>query len=421
VYDRLTKTGFDDSGRSRVLNASVLQQAESSAVLRYEVFMQPLMGRMMLSLGPIEQARVLKGGTGNASLRLRGLSRGAAGELLSATELTGPIRYRVHGQVSVLVDGSNTGPSPELSDLQRRVLEHFLRLPEGIDERIAALAQELTQGMSDPVSKANALRRFLDENFEYTLSQPNGDKPDPLAAFVFDDRTGHCEYFATAYATMLRAVGVPSRVVGGYAGGLWDRAANIAVFTSNHAHAWVEWYRAGAGWVMDDPTPAAHAQPNHLAGLQAWMERVSRYWDDNVVDYGISQQIEIFRSVSQPFRGKNWRWRLPKVVWAVPVLVFVLLAWWFFRHRRARFDKHPIGKALEGAIERFAGEAVECHLTLREAADSLQGDPAQSQRMTIARGVRAYEYDRFGPGLKDTQVRMIVRDLRKVSKTHRSP
>ncbi len=121
-------------------------------------------------------------------------------------------------------------------------LDPWLHLPADLSPRIAELAQQITANAKTPLARASSLRRMFASQFSYTLDLPNGRRGDPLVSFLFDDRRGHCEYFATAYAAMLRTVGIPARVVGGYAGGSWDPESDLVIFTNEDAHAWVEWY-----------------------------------------------------------------------------------------------------------------------------------------------------------------------------------
>src|SRR5690606_15309264 len=115
----------------------------------------------------------------------------------------------------------------------------------------------------------------------------------PLASFLLEDRRGHCEYFASAFALLLRANGIAARVIGGYQGGAYDASDDVIVFTGGNAHAWVEWFLPGAGWIVDDPTPLASAARMELRGLSAFFERLQRFWDDRVLDYALSDQLAL--------------------------------------------------------------------------------------------------------------------------------
>jgi protein-glutamine gamma-glutamyltransferase len=263
VYDRMTRSGFDRSTDAASLSVGALARDNVMRDLQYEVFMQPLLGEALLSLGPVHGAWVLAGGESNPSMHARIIGRVATSEFAAVTALSGPVRYAVRGDV--VTAGSRpltSGSSTEIPNGMRR----YVLLPSDVDPRIASLAVELTASAGSFASRADAIRRHLARDFSYTLDNPNGGAPDPLASFLFADRRGHCEYFASAYAALLRAAGVPSRVVGGFMGGTWDDAGELVVFRSADAHAWVEWYEPGAGWVVDDATPAL-AEPFSCSAL----------------------------------------------------------------------------------------------------------------------------------------------------------
>jgi transglutaminase-like putative cysteine protease len=101
------------------------------------------------------------------------------------------------------------------------------------------------------------LQQHLRQSFDYSLETTNPRDLDPMENFLFHERRGHCEYFATAGALMARALGMPSRVAYGWAGGTWYAAAGLFVFRANEAHAWTEIWLENFGWVTMDPTPPA--------------------------------------------------------------------------------------------------------------------------------------------------------------------
>jgi hypothetical protein len=99
------------------------------------------------------------------------------------------------------------------------------------------------------------LQNHLRTTLEYSLETHNSLDLDPIENFLFEERRGHCEYFATAGALMARAIGIPSRVAYGWAGGKWFEDSGMFVFRANEAHAWTEVWLENHGWVIMDPTP----------------------------------------------------------------------------------------------------------------------------------------------------------------------
>ncbi|MEY2931578.1 MAG: hypothetical protein RL033_2327, partial [Pseudomonadota bacterium] len=136
-----------------------------------------------------------------------------------------------------------------------------LHLPRRVKARLSALAVEWTAGAQTPADKLEALSRRLSTDFSYARAFERPAGMDPVLAFLFHDRRGHCEYFASALALLGRAAGIPTRLVMGYR--VSERSPfGYYVVRERNAHAWVEAWLPGEGWVTRDATPA-EAQPNN--------------------------------------------------------------------------------------------------------------------------------------------------------------
>ena len=204
--------------------------------------------------------------------------------------------------------------------------EQALRLPVNLSPRTRALAEQWRRENGNPLAVAQAaLDYFHRESFFYTLNPPLlGDNP--VDDFLFTTRRGYCEHFAAAFVTLMRAAGIPSRVVVGYLGGELNTAGNYLIVRQSDAHAWAEIWTAERGWVRVDPTGAIAPERIEL-GIDAvrrlelqgvalgslsseavqralelgWFEYIGRhtrwYWDYTnlawyrwVVDYGKERQ-----------------------------------------------------------------------------------------------------------------------------------
>ena len=132
-----------------------------------------------------------------------------------------------------------------------RALADYTALPDGISSRVYALAVELTKDAGNPAEKALAIQEYLAKNYEYTLEgrYPDAGK-DFVSWFLLEEKKGYCSYFASSMAVMCRIAGMPARYVEGY----FVPAAGETVLTGENAHAWVEVYLKGLGWVAFDPT-----------------------------------------------------------------------------------------------------------------------------------------------------------------------
>ena len=117
------------------------------------------------------------------------------------------------------------------------------------------LAHRLTAGAETPYAAVRAVERHLRQGYDYSPDVPQHTYP--IASFLFDDQSGYCQQFAGSMALMLRMVGIPSRVVSGFAPGSYDSERAVYEVRDTDAHAWVEAYFRGIGWVTFDPTPAA--------------------------------------------------------------------------------------------------------------------------------------------------------------------
>ena len=186
----------------------------------------------------------------------------------------------------------------------------YLRVPKPVDARLPELAATLTRGSRSLEEEARAIEYQLQHQFTYTLQMPDHEPADPLAHFLFERKKGHCEYFASAMAILLRLRGIPSRVVTGFQGSDEDPINGWSVIRASDAHSWVEAYIADRGWVVFDPTPA---DPNALRpGIFTRMNRawdmMEVFWSDWVMSYDLEHQIVLATSLQRTSRGTGIKW-----------------------------------------------------------------------------------------------------------------
>jgi transglutaminase-like putative cysteine protease len=179
-------------------------------------------------------------------------------------------------------------------------IRRYLQLPEKFPQRVRDLALDLTATLPTPYDQAVAIETYL-RDFPYTLEVPGPPTGRDVADFfLFDLQKGYCNYYATAMAVMARAAGIPSRLVTGYATGFYDARMGEFVVSANNAHAWVEIYFPGIGWVEFEPTAGLAlinrpqggdeiyslpplVKPSDKAGSpqailrRIWLERILRY------------------------------------------------------------------------------------------------------------------------------------------------
>jgi hypothetical protein len=128
--------------------------------------------------------------------------------------------------------------------------------PEPTEKRITELAKSIVQGQTNPYDQATAIERYLRSNYQYTLTPYDPPREvDPVEYFLFDSKQGYCEYFASAMGDLLRAIGIPTRLVNGYGPGTFDEHLGRYVVREADTHTWVEAYFPNYGWIPFEPTP----------------------------------------------------------------------------------------------------------------------------------------------------------------------
>ncbi len=189
-------------------------------------------------------------------------------------------------------------------------LRRFLQLPEGLEQApyFRSWKKEIYEGK--PLDRVGQVLLHLNHNFRnsFTTGYRTADKQvDSIKTFISDIRYGHCEFFATATVLMLRSMGVPSRVALGYRGGTFNPISQVLEVREANAHAWVEAYVPGVGWISMDPTPLIvrpktvswwESAQLSFAAIEFWFERY-------VVDYNMNTQARLFQEIRQ----SGWRER----------------------------------------------------------------------------------------------------------------
>jgi transglutaminase-like putative cysteine protease len=191
----------------------------------------------------------------------------------------------------------------------------YLTLPAGIPLRIGMLAHSWADEQPTDILRARALEEHLRKDFHYDINSPSGGTPQPLDHFLFESKRGHCEFFSTAMAIMLREIGIPSRNVTGFVGGTYNRFGHYYAVREGDAHSWVEAYIEDplrGGWQTFDPTPPAGAQPledttGAFVYVRDIVEALSQRWNRYVVGYDLRAQVRLFEDISRQYEGLRSR------------------------------------------------------------------------------------------------------------------
>lgn len=198
------------------------------------------------------------------------------------------------------------------------ILARYTNLPQDVPSRITELAQEVTSASDNDYDRARALESFL-RQYPYSLDveAPPPDR-DPVDFFLFDLQSGYCDYYASAMTVMARSVGIPARLVIGYAAQQPDERGVQSIYQIN-AHAWVEVYFQGIGWIEFEPTAAFATRTEVVEG------------DPLAIDSATPEPPAVPLPAPDPER--------PFPPWLALLLMVVVLAawiWWLRRPRRAQ-------------------------------------------------------------------------------------
>ncbi|HXB72308.1 MAG TPA: DUF3488 and transglutaminase-like domain-containing protein [Candidatus Acidoferrales bacterium] len=197
-------------------------------------------------------------------------------------------------------------PVPVLSLIARN---QYVQLPN-MDHRIADLARTVTAGLTTDLERARAIARHLRTTYGYTLQLPDRQVSSPLAYFLFTRKKGHCEYFASSMAVMLRSIGIPSRMATGFQSGVYNPVSDLWLVRASDAHSWVEAWMPGHGWTTFDPTPP-DPNPNNFALLTEvalYLDAAETFWREWVVTYDITRQGTLAYRMEQGARRLGIRW-----------------------------------------------------------------------------------------------------------------
>jgi protein-glutamine gamma-glutamyltransferase len=332
------------------------------------------------------------------------------------------------------------------------ILPIYLRLPPS-DPRIADLARQASGKAIGKYAQAQAVERYLRSHYHYSLElEGSPNNKDPLSAFLFDTRKGHCEYFASAMTIMLRCLGIPARLVNGFRAGEYNNIGSNWTVRQHDAHSWVEAYFAPYGWIEFDPTPSEPQRPKSaiIRFVSNLTDAIDLWWWESIVNYDYLKQnrtIENFRELIDAFQQKSANigglalekirnlktlmtlgnlTTLGKEIWimwipAIAIIVCLLVGKWrkriFTLLRRLMlrrdicliaqgFYVDALGLLSEKGINRSYGQ------TPLEFADSLEKHPAGAHFLALT---RMYNAARFGPpdiGLNSSEAETLLRRLR---------
>jgi transglutaminase-like putative cysteine protease len=325
--------------RMRPLRAGATRLEVSGPPVRYEVTLEPNNRPWILVLDAATESPVVPGFKTVMTSELLWLADRPVTDLL---------RYRAESHTHFAY-----GPRSSAA-----LLPEYLDLPAGFNPRNLALAAQMRRdpSLADGGPQAlvqAALDRLRTGNYQYTLD-PGVYGRDSADEFWFDRREGFCEHIASAFVVLMRAMGIPARLVTGYQGGELNRVDGFWIVRQSDAHAWTEVWLAGRGWVRVDPTAAVApgrtgsfqrlqaprgviatafgtVSPNFAASVRAAWDALNNTWNQRVLNYTQSKQLDLLRNLG--FASPSWE-DLSYVLLALLVTVALSGAGWALWDRR---------------------------------------------------------------------------------------
>lgn len=266
--------------------------------------------------------------------------------------------------------------------LPAEVRERALQLPAAVAPRARALAERIrAESASDEAVLQRALEFFTSRSFFYTLSPPLLGN-DPVDEFLFQTQRGFCEHYASAFVFLMRAAGVPARVLTGYHGGNLNPVGDYVIVRQADAHAWAEVWLDGRGWVRVDPTatvspqrlveglaaavPADDPVPLLARDDVAWLrhalyrwDALANAWNQWVLGYNPERQRSLLARVG--FDDATWRTMAIALLGLTGLVLVALTALLFLNLRAQRND--PVQRAWQRFCRKLARRGAARHPT----------------------------------------------------------
>ena len=221
-------------------------------------------------------------------------------------------------------------------------IQNYLSLPDELPERVRDLAVSLTIDQPTSYDQVMAIQNYL-RQFPYSLQVPGSPvNRDVADYFLFDLQKGYCDYFATTMAVMVRAVGIPARLVTGFSNGAYDYNTSRFVVVQANAHAWVEVYFPGIGWVEFEPTT------NQLP-----FPRLGETTSQNNSTVGVPTPIPVKGSGAAPINWNAIRQPLKIAEFVLVALSVLLFIWLFLPWESWWLTLRPADKAITAIHRRL--------------------------------------------------------------------
>lgn len=303
-------------------------------------------------------------------------------------------------------------------DYPEWVTDRYLQLPDTVTTRSNELAREITAGVDNPYDKARAIEAYIRSNMVYdeTVEAPPDDA-DIVDFLLFERKRGYCEYSASAMTVMLRMLGIPARVVVGFAPGDYDQSRDGYVYLQSNAHAWTEVFFPGYGWIPFEPTPSEaliDTAPGEQSGDLEPLATVTP-----VPETPVAEELDPLEAAtpeptsdaggvippvvtpSSPDEGRNPPWMM---IAAAGAVVAAVAGGWLLWSMPLRHTTPGTAMFLRlRRIGRWLGVSTSATSTPREYGRAF-ADQVPSSRRSVEQIVKTFEIDQYGPERADSGV-----------------
>ncbi len=279
----------------RLILASDEQRRRAGARVSYEIQLEPVTSDALFLTGVPEVLWI----NSPAVVRTK------TGAYRLGYERSSGLRYAASSYIDPDLRAGSEGEWPPAASS----VGPYLALPR-LDARVRTLTGKIVAGSGSDEGKARSIALYLLRSYAYSTELPAIAAADPVPDFLFMRKQGHCEYFAASMAVMLRVAGIPSRVVTGFQGGVFNPISGWYVVRASDAHSWVEAWINGRGWTTYDPTPGgrAPARSGLRERLSLYMDAADMFWQDWVVGYDRERQLRLAAQMGDSGRGISARW-----------------------------------------------------------------------------------------------------------------
>ncbi len=301
----------------------------SPDVVRQDMILEPLETAILFAA-----ANPVAVGGQLPSLRIDG-----QGTLLLPVAPASRFRYEVDSVLPRLVKADATVTVAD----EPRVPPVYVQLPAG-SERLVELAKQVAgvskagvataadlSPMLSVLEQAQRIESYLKRNYRYTLDVKPPVRLSAIDDFLFEQKAGYCEYYATAMVLMLRGLGIPARMVSGFMEGEWNQFGRYYTVREQDAHTWVEVYFPRSGWMPFDPTPAvSQSSPMVFGRLRQLADTLWVSWERYIIRFSLRDQW----AVIQEMRTQGTTWQMRSVQWMdAGKMQLAAAVSWVFHHR----------------------------------------------------------------------------------------